>query len=43
VPLIPEFNTPEDQAHSLAILRDMGVTRLDSFSYIIPQKSPGKI
>lgn len=35
VPLIPEFNSKEDQTHSLQILKAMGFTRLDPFSYII--------
>ena len=33
VPLIPEFNTEEDQARSAELLRGMGITRLDLFSY----------
>ena len=36
VPLIPGYNTPEDQAASAALLRGMGAERLDLFSYIIP-------
>lgn len=35
VPLIPEFNTEADQAHSIQVLKAMGVTRLDPFSYIL--------
>ncbi len=35
VPLIPDFNTPEAQAHSLRRLKAMGVTCLDPFSYIV--------
>lgn len=35
VPLIPEYNTPEDQARSAETLRRMGVERLDLFSYVI--------
>ena len=35
VPLIPRFNTPEDQARSAEALRAMGVTRLDLFDYVI--------
>ena len=35
VPLIPEFNTPEDQARSAERLRALGVTRLDLFEYVI--------
>ncbi len=35
VPLIPRYNTPEAQAHSLRQLRAMGFTRLDPFPYIL--------
>lgn len=35
VPLIPEFNTEAEQAHSLQMLKAMGFTRLDPFSYIL--------
>ena len=34
VPLIPDYNTADDQARSVDRLRAMGVTRLDIFSYI---------
>lgn len=34
VPLIPDFNTPDDQARSVEALQAMGVTRLDVFSYV---------
>lgn len=34
VPLIPAYNTPEDQARSAEELRRMGVRRLDLFSYV---------
>ena len=34
VPLIPEYNTPEDQARSAEALRAMGVTKLDLFDYV---------
>ena len=33
VPLIPGFNTPEDVAASLAQLRNIGLTRFDTFTY----------
>ena len=36
VPLIPRFNTEEDQACSAELLRKMGVKRLDLFSYVVP-------
>ncbi|MCR5664310.1 MAG: radical SAM protein [Oscillospiraceae bacterium] len=35
VPLIPEFNTSEDQRRSADELRALGVTDLDLFSYVI--------
>lgn len=34
VPLIPDFNTPADQARSVEALKAMGVTRIDCFSYV---------
>ena len=39
VPVIPEFNSPEDQAENAVALQKMGVERLDLFSYIIPKNS----
>ena len=38
VPLIPDFNTPEDQARSAEALQAMGVTKLELFSYIIKEE-----
>ena len=38
VPLIPQFNTKEDQARSAEILRTLGVTKLDLFDYIIREQ-----
>ncbi len=35
VPRIPGFNSPEDQRRSAEALREMGVTRLDLFDYVI--------
>jgi pyruvate formate lyase activating enzyme len=35
VPKIPEYNSPEDQARSVELLRAMGVTQIDVFDYII--------
>lgn len=35
VPLIPNFNTPEDQERSIAQLRNLGITRIDAFSYTV--------
>ena len=34
VPLIPEFNTQEDCDESERLLRQLGVTRIERFSYI---------
>ena len=38
VPLIPDYNTPEDQARSVKALQAMGVTRLDVFEYVIREE-----
>ena len=35
VPLIPDYNTPEDQARTAETLRGLGVCHLDLFSYVI--------
>ena len=35
VPGIPGYNTEEDRKSSVQMLRDMGVTRLDLFNYVI--------
>ena len=35
VPLIPEYNTEEDQKKSAQMLTEMGVEKLDLFSYCI--------
>lgn len=37
IPLIPEFNTPEDQHRSQALLKEMGLTQFDVFSYKLPK------
>lgn len=39
VPLIPQYNTAEDQARNAAVLRKAGVRRLDLFSYVVPDRS----
>ncbi len=36
VPLIPEFNTPAHQKHSVEILKAMGLTQIEVFSYRKP-------
>ncbi|MCR5136273.1 MAG: radical SAM protein [Oscillospiraceae bacterium] len=36
VPHIPEINTPENVTRSIAQLRELGVERIDEFSYVIP-------
>ncbi|MBR6825975.1 MAG: radical SAM protein [Oscillospiraceae bacterium] len=38
IPLIPDFNTPEDQNRSLETLKAMGFTRFDPFSYVIREE-----
>ncbi len=38
VPLIPEFNTKKLRRESIEYLREMGVARLDVFSYIIKKQ-----
>lgn len=35
VPLIPEFNTEEDQQNSVNRLKELGVTRFDLFEYVV--------
>ncbi len=35
VPLIPGYNTPQDQRRSAAILRGMGAAKLELFDYVI--------
>lgn len=39
VPLIPGYNTKEDQAENAAELRSMGITRLDLFDYVIREQT----
>ncbi len=34
IPLIPEYNTPEDQQRSKRELEEMGISRFDLFTYI---------
>ena len=38
IPLIPEFNTPENQRQSQARLSEMGITNFDLFPYKRPNK-----
>lgn len=40
VPLIPDHNTEESRGRNISRLRDMGVTRLDVFSYVRPEERP---
>lgn len=35
VPLIPDYNTPEDQNATVEILKAMGITNIDVFEYVI--------
>lgn len=37
VPLISNYNTLSNQAHSIAQLQDMGITHFDQFTYRLPQ------
>lgn len=37
VPLIPDYNTTEDQDRSIKKLKDIGVTRFDVFRYVFPE------
>lgn len=41
IPLIPEFNTSEDQAKTLDKLTAMGITKTDVFPYIIKEPQGG--
>lgn len=38
VPLIPQFNTPEDQQRSVAQLKAMGIENIETFDYIIREE-----
>ena len=38
VPLIPQYNTPEDQQRSAERLRALGAKRLDLFSYVLREE-----
>ena len=35
IPLIPDFNTDADCDRSVALLREMGITQIDRFKYVI--------
>ena len=35
VPYIPEYNTREDTEKSIEQLKSMGITKIDSFNYIL--------
>lgn len=39
VPQIPEYNTRADQMHSVEQLQQMGIVRLDLFSYTVREQS----
>ncbi len=41
IPLIPEFNTPEDQRRSQAFLQALGVVNFDLFTYKTTHKQKG--
>ena len=38
VPLIPGYNTEEDRAQTVTLLRGMGFTRFDLFTYHLPER-----
>ena len=38
LPLIPEYNTPDDVAKSRALLEQMGVKHFDEFEYMVNRK-----
>ncbi len=38
VPLIPGYNTEEDRAQTVTLLRGMGFTRFDLFTYRLPER-----
>ena len=38
VPHIPNYNTTDDMAHSVALLQEMGIKDIDQFDYIIKNK-----
>ena len=42
VPLIPDYNCGADRDRSIATLKDMGVTRIDRFKYIIKDKNENR-
>ncbi len=39
IPLIPNYNTPHDQARSIERLQAMGITHFDQFTYRLPDSS----
>ena len=42
VPLIPDYNTDADRDRTVATLKEMGVTRIDRFKYIIKDKNENR-
>jgi Pyruvate-formate lyase-activating enzyme len=38
VPHIPDFNTDEDISKSISLLREMGVTQINEFQYLLSEK-----
>ena len=38
VPLIKDYNTESDREKSIALLKNMGVTKFDLFEYVIKNK-----
>lgn len=39
VPYIPNYNTPDDVARSIAQLREMGIENIDEFDYVVREKN----
>jgi len=42
IPSIPNHNTPDDVAKSVALVKSLGITRIDQFDYIIREKEEEK-
>lgn len=42
VPLIPDYNSDADRDRTVATLKEMGVTRIDRFKYIIKDKNENR-
>ena len=40
VPLIPNFNTEEDNKRTISALNELGITEIENFTYIIKDETP---